>query len=230
VQFILTGGGDYEHFKGTDKIFRESIKAGSKILILPYAGDEDSYDNVREHVESLLPGPLNVECEMLRRPEDVSLDLVKSCFGFYVEGGNTFDLITAVRQSNIETHLKQLAGSSCVFYADSAGAILLGRSVKTAFFGDDADDDAARLQDYRGLDLMDQWTVHAHYTPEDDEVVQNFVWEEGTPIIALHEESAISIQADKELSALGTSPSWIFTAAGKTKVGVGETVVLSDYF
>jgi peptidase E len=151
--------------------------------------------------------------------------------GIYIEGGNTFDLITAVRSSNIETFFKAVdSNSDKLFYADSAGAIILGNSVKTAFLGDDADEDDRRLQDYRGLDLLHSWTVHAHYTTEDDDNVMNLVYDEGVPVLALFEETGVSISENKELVVLTDAAAAIFTAAGKQMIERGNSIKLSDFY
>src|SRR5690606_17848295 len=154
MEFFLTGGGDFEHFQAVDRAFLQHLKNGDKVQLLPYASDPEDYDEILERVEDTYGRHLDLSVAMQSNIADLSLPILQEAKAILIEGGNTFDLVTAVRQANLETHFKKIANADKVIYADSAGAIILGQSVKTAFFGDDADSDDMRLQDYRGMSLM----------------------------------------------------------------------------
>lgn len=229
MKFFLSGGGDFDNFKSLDRLFISLLNKNDQLLVIPYACDPADYEDIQARVDETynLDGSLIIE--LFSDAKKIRSEFVHGSKAIFIEGGNTFDLITTVRSSNLETVLKSVEDSK-IFYADSAGAILLGKDVSTAFFGDDADEDEKKLQDYRGLDLLDSWTVHAHYTPEDDDSVQNFVYESGTPVLALFEETGIYIDSGFTVKVISSKPLAIFTAAGKTLVESHQEINLKDLY
>jgi dipeptidase E len=231
MQFFLTGGGDFEHFRKVDHNFRELLQNGDKLQILPYASDPEDFEEIYERVEETYGRKLELEFSMEEDISNLTEEILTSARAIFIEGGNTFDLVTAMRKSNLETLFKAIQNQpNKIIYADSAGAIILGNTVKTAFFGDDADEDEERLQDYRGMDLLGSWSIHAHYTNEDDDTVMNLVYDEGNPVLALPEETGIHISEGKEVEVLTETPLAIFTAAGKQQIESGKKILLADFF
>jgi len=232
MKFLLTGGGDFEHFRKVDQKFQELLNSGDRIQVLPYASGVDEFDEIFERIEDTYGrGKKGLTFGLEKNINKLTQDDLLNARALFIEGGNTFDLITLIRNANTATYLKAFEKESDkIIYADSAGAIILGNSVRTAFFGEDADEDAKRLQDYRGLDLLNSWVVHAHYTVADDDAVMSFVYDEGLPVLAFHEKTGVYISDDSRVEVLTSSPLVIFTAAGKQVVSFNEDVQLSDFY
>jgi len=232
MKFLLTGGGDFEFFTKVDQQFEEILRKNDQILILPYASDPEDFEDIFSRTkESYGNGPAKPTFAMLKDITKLKESDLLDTAALFIEGGNTFDLITAVRDANIATYFKSFSQQhNKVIYADSAGAIILGASVKTAFLGDDADEDAERLQDYRGLNILNEWAVHAHYSPEDDDGVMSLVYDEGIPVLGLYEETGIYISDNNELKVLTHAPVILFTAAGKQLIDNHKLVNLSDFY
>lgn len=229
MQFFLTGGGDFDFFKRVDQEFSQFLNGNDQVLLLPYASPQDTFAEILERVEETY-SRTDARFFYKEQPEKLSHDDFEIVKALYIEGGNTFDLITSIRSANIETSSKEFfASPERVVYADSAGSIILGSSVRTAFFGDDADDDALRLQDYRGLDVLGGWSVHAHYEIDDDESVTDFMYNEGCPVLALHEETGIYISEDQKVRVLTEYPLTLFTFAGKIRVEKNEERQLTEF-
>jgi dipeptidase E len=217
----LTGGGDQECFRHLDLHFFDELPKNSSIGVLAQAGDDplESLARIEQDFEHQKISSVT----LVKSPSEELLDYD----ALIIEGGNTFNLIRAVRDSDFFSLLKKFSESGKPLYADSAGAIVLGSDVHTAFLGDEGDEDQLRLQDYRGLDIIHPWCVHAHSTPEDFEELQNILYNTGNPIFALSEETGIRI-CDNEIEVFGHDPLWAITFMGKECIKPGEKRTLSS--
>lgn len=215
MAIYLTGGGDQENFKALDQHFIESLAQGAKILILPWACEEEYYEDVLDRLRHHFNHKKINSFELANKPSSYTWEKLESFDAIMIEGGNTFSLINSIRETSFNGLLKKFATeTNKLIYADSAGAILLGSDVKTAFLGEDGDEDHLKLQDYRGLDLIEPWCVHAHYEPEDWDQLENILYEDGNPIIALAEPAGVLYQ-DGKLISLGHAPVELVTFSGK---------------
>lgn len=214
MAIYLTGGGDQENFEHLDAHFIDSLCTDAKVLIIPQASNEEDYEEVLERIELSFEHPKIDSFELLISPDSMSWEELNQYDAIMIEGGNTFALISAIRESSFFDLLKKYAKNDKTIYADSAGAILLGSDVKTAFLGEDGDEDHHKLQDYRGLDLIEPWAVHAHYEAEDLSELENILYDTGNPIIALAEPAGVLIH-DGKIVSLGHAPAELITFSGK---------------
>jgi peptidase E len=214
MHFYLTGGGDQELFRSLDKRFLESLADSSRVAVLPHASEdyEDTFERIKEDFRNKKVSSF----ELVTDADESLLDFD----ALMIEGGNTFELIKTMRESAFFDLIKAFALTGKPIYADSAGAIMLGSDVQTAFLGDDADTDHQKLQDYRGLDLLSGWAVHAHATHEEYEDLNNLLYDKGNPIFALAEETGILIDGG-EYEVFGKEPLEIFTFEGRKSLIVG---------
>jgi len=216
MAIYLTGGGDQETFKQLDKLFMEELPTSSIIGLFAQAADDQ--DEALERVEYYFNSKNISKIELITNPKtDLSIYAA-----LMIEGGNTFNLISSVRDSNFFNSIKSFYKSGKPIYADSAGAIILGSDVHTAFLGDDGDEDQNALQDYRGLDILSPWCIHAHATPEDFEQVQDILYNIGSPVLALSEETGV-ILTENELTVYGTTDLWVFNFEGQFSVKPSHT-------
>lgn len=219
---FLTGGGDQEYFYQLDKHFIGALPDKAKVGIIPHATEDpdEAYERIAQDFSNK-----KIACfELIHEASEKLLEYD----AIMIEGGNTFDLIKAMRESAFFNLLKKFyQNQDKIIYADSAGAIMLGSDVQTAFLGDDSDDDAQRLQDYRGLDLITPWAVHAHATPDEFEDLESLLYDKANPILALAEQTGVLIK-NGELKSLGAEPMEAITFAGRKVVNPGESVQLSE--
>lgn len=220
MALFLTGGGDQENFKELDEIFVSSLPNQARVGIIPHAAED--FDDALERIEQDFSNKKiqGFELVLHASPELLEFDALM------IEGGNTFELIKTMRESSFFGLIKQFYQANKPIYADSAGAIMLGGDVQTAFLGDDSDEDPQRLQDYRGLDLIAPWTVHAHATPDEREDLQNLLYDKGNPILALSENAGIFIHQDA-IQSLGQEALEAVTFTGIKVLNPGESSTLS---
>ena len=227
MAFFLTGGGDQDDFRELDKVFLESLPNQASILVIPLAADQDDFEDILERVESCFSGKKINAVELCEDPSSLSTSDLENYDALFIEGGNTFQLVEAMRGTKLFDGLEEYLSRGRSIYADSAGAIVLGSNVRSAFLGDEADEDAQKLQDYRGLNLLDPWSIHCHYESSDDEGLQNLLFESGSPILVLAEPCGVHIEGRK-LRVYGKESLEVFTFTGKQVYGVGEEVDLEN--
>lgn len=224
MNIYLTGGGDQANFRQLDLHFMEHIPLSSKLLVIPQACDEEDYEHIQQRIEETFFHKKVQSVELLENPHSISLEELNEFDAIIIEGGNTFQLIKAIRESSLFNHLSTFAKNKNKFiYADSAGAILLGTDTQSAFLGEDGDEDHHKLQDYRGLNILEPWIVHAHFETDDAQALEDLMYATGSPIIALREESGIVINS-KGMLSLGPKAAHLFTFSGIETLDNGETL------
>ena len=216
MNIFLTGGGDQEEFKNLDKKFLDCLKPNSHLGLLAQAADNEN--DALDRVEYYFKGPKVKTIDLIR---DSKTDL-SQYDALLIEGGNTFNLINAIRGNQFFSGIQKFAKSGKPIYADSAGAIVLGSDLHTAFLGDDADEDTLKLQDYRGLDIISPWCVHAHATSDEFEALEELLYQIHAPILALAEETGVHI-SNSEIRVYGKSELWILDYEGRRSILPNET-------
>lgn len=226
MPLYLTGGGDQEDFRGLDRLFLENLPKGAAILVIPLAVEGD-YEEALERAEDCFAGKKVDAIDMCEDVDKLAWEDLEKYDAVFIEGGNTFVLIQAVRQSAFFKNLQRYLEAGHSIYADSAGAIVLGTNVRTAFFGEEGDEDEKRLQDYRGLGVIGPWTVHCHYEPGDQDEIQDLLYDSGHPILALAEPTGVCIDGNT-VKVFGRAPLEVFTFTGHKTFQPGATLDLDD--
>jgi peptidase E len=221
MALFLTGGGDQECFNKLDKLFIESLPQNAKVLLIPFASED--YDEVFDRIEHHFNHKKIASLHMIRKQDEITEDVFDEHDAIMIEGGNTFELISSTRSNSFFSLIKKFHKKGKHIYADSAGAIILGNDIQTAFLGEDADEDQQKLQDLRGLDLAHPWTIHAHATPDEFDELNDLLYDKGNPILALAEETGVYINGD-ELKVFGSESLEVITFAGRKSLAPGEVV------
>lgn len=130
----------------------------------------------------------------------------------YIGGGNTFALLAELRRSGFERYLREYACDGKAVYGGSAGAVVLGRDIRTV---DYLDCNEVGLVEMQGLDLTAGLAIWVHYQPQDDNLIEAYVRQYQRPVIALSERSGIVIEQE-HIRAVGFEPAYRFD--GQTKI------------
>lgn len=228
MKVFLTGGGDSDAFVKFDKTFIQELGKDQSLLLIPLANDPDEFDDTFERIEETF-GAVGFKgsIDMIKKGEDLdSLDLAD--YGaVYIDGGNTFLLIEQIMSGDFPKRLKAFAEEGGIIASDSAGALILGAHIQTAFIGEDADENEAKLQAFHGLDLFENWALHCHYDYAEDESLQDLVYDRGASLLALPEPTGIYIN-DDQVEVFGREPLSLFTMSGKKEQNVGQKFSLSE--
>lgn len=122
----------------------------------------------------------------------------------FVEGGNTFYLLKAMRACNFEKVIRKLLKWGKVYIGASAGSIVAGRTIKTAGWKN-ADKNIVGLKNLKGLNLV-PFDIFVHYQPEHAETIKQQIKnpkKRAKKLRILTDEQAILVQG-KEVSLIGS--------------------------
>lgn len=130
----------------------------------------------------------------------------------YIGGGNTYALLAELIQSGFDHDLKAYADAGGIVYGGSAGAVVLGKDIRTVSH---MDQNLVNLIEVNGLNLIQDHSVWPHYQSALDHLIEDFVRARQQPVLAIPERSGII--ADSGLfRVVGFEPSYCFDHRGKT--------------
>lgn len=109
-----------------------------------------------------------------------------------VPGGNTFDLLHALRTAGLLSLLEEHLARGGSFYGGSAGAVVAGADVGIALT---ADPNHVGLGDTRGLDLAGGCDILPHYTDGQESTARAHLGTTGRPVLCLPESSGVVLVA-----------------------------------
>lgn len=117
-----------------------------------------------------------------------------------VEGGNTFYLLKAVRESGFENIVKDLLAQGVVYIGSSAGSYIACPSIIVSTYSNKPKDRCG-VTDFTAMNLV-PFFIQAHYTPSMLHDVQEIKKELPYPLRAIHDEQALLVR-DGEVQLLG---------------------------
>ncbi len=234
MKLIMTGGGDSEHFEAADHYFAELFYEDPHLLFIPLAGDPKNFNDGLERIKETFSTIHFERIEMCLSLADLDWKYLRLFDAIYIDGGNTFTLMEEIRNTHFYELLHQFIHHGGVVNGDSAGAIILGSHLETAHFGDTPDENETDVISYQGLNLLGNYAIHCHYLDCEKTEVQDFVTEYGFPVIALYENTAVSVidhlQEDgrfkRELTVIGDAPAVIFRPHRTLVVRPGDKFLL----
>ncbi len=197
-KIIISGGGDLDVSSVIDKRFFSLLGQNSKILYIPIAlnrstlGYESCYDwfstVISKHV-----GRKEIDYTMLLEGDVVpDLQLFNS---IYIGGGNTFKLLDYVIRSGLDNKLLTYLKKGGIVYGGSAGAIILGKDIRTV-----KEENNNNYSHHKGLDLLGGRSLICHYNKGLDVDISESSKNLKTEILALSEESGIVLNLDGNIN------------------------------
>lgn len=225
MKLIMTGGGDSEHFEEIDQHFISLLKDDPYLLFIPLAGEPETFNDGLERIQETFSTIHFEKIEMCLDLEELDWEYLQKFDAIYIDGGNTFTLMEEIRNTHFYELLHRFLHHGGVINGDSAGAIILGSHLQTAHFGETPDENETEVISYQGLNLLGNFAIHCHYDSSEENEVRNFVKEYGFPVIALHENTAVSV-IDGKLSVIGEAKATIFSLNQTKVVSPGKSFKL----
>ena len=111
------------------------------------------------------------EIDIEGKTEDKVFQLLEFKDIIFVEGGNTFYLLNAMRKCNFEKTIKKLLKLGKVYVGASAGSIVAGKTIQTADKFGTGIRNHFGVKDLRGLNLV-PFDIFCHYQPESAEIIR----------------------------------------------------------
>src|ERR1035437_3490286 len=175
MKLFLSGGGSGKDSYELDKKFIEVIDSAKPVLYIPIAINsvKHPYPDCLEWIKSNFApfGFTNfvmwTEGDLKNKKEED----FEQFGGIYIGGGNTFKLLSELKDFGTFQILKYLAEIDIPIYRGSAGAIIWTRTIIPAFSADPND---INLKDFSALNLLQNNHIWCHYESSMDEYIQNF--------------------------------------------------------
>ena len=193
-KIILAGGGDAEESYLVDELFKDILPSKS-FLFLPQAISPEiwSYEKSFEWIGK--PKAFkDFNITMWKEIKNVTLNELLEYEAIYLMGGNTFKLLKCLRDTHMFELLKDYLNHGKTIYGISAGAIIMGRHIKTAALGPEKDENLVSLKDFTSLDLLNGAIVLTHYNEEVDQELFEMSKNDGKKIICIPETSGILVE------------------------------------
>ena len=119
----------------------------------------------------------------------------------YVEGGNTFYLLRAIRESGFGEVVKDLINKGIPYIGTSAGSYVACPTIEMATWKHQDKYDRCGITDFTGMSLV-PFLVTAHYAPEYELKIREGISKTKYPTRILQDGQAVLVQ-DKEYQFLG---------------------------
>ncbi len=133
------------------------------------------------------------EIDIDGKDEQTLRDLLENFESVFVEGGNTFYLIKAIRESGFDKVVKELLPKGLIYSGGSAGAYVACPSIEMAAWRHQDKYDHYGVTDLTGMNLI-PFLMSVHYKPENKELLQEKVKQTRYPVKILTDDQAILVQ------------------------------------
>lgn len=114
----------------------------------------------------------------------------------YVEGGNTFYLLKAIRESGFEKIIKELLPKGLIYMGASAGAYVACPTIEMAAWEHQDKYDHYGVTDLTAMNLV-PFLVTVHYTPEYRELLKEKISAARYPVRILSDDQAFLVRDEK---------------------------------
>jgi len=211
MRIFLNGGGAEDKTKEANKKLNSIIDHTKPILYIPLAMTKDKYDSCYEWIMGELKEVKVPHIEMIRSVEELSEKAFDNYSAIFIGGGNTFKLLTELKQNSIFDRIKDYINNNGIVFGGSAGTIIFGEDLESCFLDDSND---VQLTDINGFNILNGISFLCHYTNRTAEKVAEsteYLLElsKRKKIIALPEEDTLYINDDK-IEVIGNRPWYIF--------------------
>lgn len=185
---FVAGGGSETDSRELDDSFVNTIKdrGGRGIVYIPIAMESHRFSQCLEWFTSVFKD--RVQIEMWTELKDKTKDDIAKLGGIYIGGGDTIRLLQVLQESGFDDVLTAYIEDGGIVYGGSAGAIILGKDIRTA-----PETEKYHLDNYSGLNVLGEYSVACHFKQEETSHYQNVSKRIASSIIALSEQNGVRI-------------------------------------
>jgi dipeptidase E len=209
-KLLLSGGGDAKQSSKINAFFASIINKAKPVLYIPLAGDPEyrSYGSCLDYVKKVF-NPLGIDrITMCTELENKTLEDLKYFSAVYLSGGSAEKLLSHfdVRFRRI---LKQYFVNEGIIYGQSAGAIVLGKTINIL---DQMEDNLD------GLNFVSDYSLSCHYQKEHHSLITRYVKRNNQKVIALPEGTALYQTQEEMFQVVGDDRAFVFDWDGKQEL------------
>lgn len=214
-KIALAGGGGADDSRLLDEVFSTWIGPRGRLLYLPIAlRGIRSFESCFAWITGTFAPFAITRITMWTDLTQHHRNELKEFEAVYIGGGNTYSLLAELISSGFDRHLKAYARQGGIIYGGSAGAVVLGKDIRTV---SQMDRNQIGLKEVNGLNLANDYAVYPHYHPQADKFIHEFVQEFQQPVLGISERSGVVVEGDM-MYAVGFKPSYQFSHQGKFEV------------
>lgn len=141
------------------------------------------------------------EVDLVGKTENELRELLKDFDVIYVQGGNTFYLLKAVKESGFDKVLNELLEKGVIYIGISAGSIIMGPTIEVATWKGVDDRNKVGLTDFTALNFV-PFNIFVHYTEENRELIKQESQKFHYPVRILTDDQAFLVK-DNEITLVG---------------------------
>ena len=215
AKIALAGGGGAEDSRLLDEVFAFWIGPQGKLLYLPVAlRGIRPFESCSEWITATF-APLGItRITMWTNLAKHKENELEEFDAIYMGGGNTYSLLAELIQSGFDHPLRAYAENGGILYGGSAGAVVLGKDIRTVSH---MDRNNVRLTEEQCLDLANNHAIWPHYHSGEDTLIEEFVRVHQQPVLAISERSGVVFEAGR-MRTVGFEPSYRFDHPGKVEI------------
>lgn len=212
MKLILNGGGEGAAVKSTRELLNSIIDNNKKILYIPLAWPDPTYNGCLEFMTNELSDIDKTGIDMIKTTDELLNKNFNDYACLYIVGGNTYKLLNELKVSGAFNKIKDyLINDNGIVYGGSAGAIIFGKDLDSC---NTDDDNEVKLIDNTGFNMINGYSLLCHYTnreSERTELSRKYLIElsKTKPIYAIPEEDTIYIN-DNKIEFIGNRPYYEF--------------------
>lgn len=224
MNLILSGGVGAAKDQSMIPYYAKLVPPNAKILYLPLAKRTRPFSESYERMcANMTRFGSTSSIAMWTDLKDKRLEDLAPFDSVYIEEGNPFILLNALKTSGFMSILSTYISSGKLVYGQSAGALIMGADISFAQFLSGSVENTVGLRDTRGLDLLNGYSVWPHYTPKDDPTIKRLIAEKRFTFLALPEYTGVHISSTNK-TVCGAASVTVFNGASKTSHPLGSRI------
>jgi len=193
-KLLLSSNGSFVIEKGLSLLFDDI--SNIKLAYITTAGKGSSDKTyIETHKEMLKKEGYDFEeLDIEGKTEDELRELLKDKTAVYVEGGNTFYLLKAVRESGFDKVIKELIEKGVSYVGSSAGSYIACPTIEMATWKP-KQKERFGVEDFTALNVV-SFLVTVHYIPEMESVLKEKISNAKYPTRILQDGQGILVEGD----------------------------------
>jgi dipeptidase E len=182
--------------KGMKVLFDDVSKIKLAYITTAGKGVEDK-KYIETHKEKMKKEGYDFEELDIEGKNEVELrEILKNKDVVFVEGGNTFYLLKAVRESGFDKVIKELIEKGVFYAGSSAGSHLAGPTIETSTWKEPGKErNRFGVTDFTGLNLV-PFLIRAHYDPAQKDFIAEKMKGTKYETKLLQDDQAILVEGD----------------------------------
>lgn len=193
-KLLLSSNGSYVIEKGLKLLFDDISKIKMAYIITAGNGSNDK-TYLETHKEMMKKEGYDFEVlDIEGKTENELRELLKNKNVIYVEGGNTFYLLKAVRESGFDKVIKELIEKDVAYIGSSAGSYVTCPTIEMSTWKKPGEEkERFGVTDLTAMNLV-PFLVKAHYVPEQTELLKEKIYQSQYQTRVLKDGQAILVE------------------------------------